>query len=96
MKELKTIHKDIPYLFRLYEKVSEIDVFKNGLATYSMVEERSGLIRCTCPGSTYHNECWHKGIVQKLRKQSPLKTLWAKWGEEAAVMRWERENGKNF
>ena len=95
MKELEVLHKDIPYLFRLYERVNEIDVFKNGLVTYSMAEQRTGLLNCTCPGSTYHGKCWHKGTVRELKEQPTIDGLWAEWGEESAIIRRGREDGRN-
>jgi len=90
MKELVTNHNGLLYLFRLYEGIGEIDVFKGsagGRADYEMELGRNGLITCSCPGHKYRGECWHKGQYSKLIKKRSLKGSFAKLSEEAAKMR---------
>lgn len=90
MKLLNVSHKGIQYEFRLLERTRIVEVTKAGVFHYVMKWDGSGLLRCSCPGATYHKKCWHPTVVHNLLASHSINEPWTEWAEEAGEVMYER------
>ena len=78
-------------LFRFPESFKEyieqnLDDFEQ---PYTITKQK-GKWKCTCPWGLYHGDekpCWHVANIPNILKEETINETWAKWAEEAALMR---------
>lgn len=88
MKILETIHKHKMYEFRYLEESKLVQISKEGVFHYR-ISSASGQFVCNCPGSIYHNKCWHMTMLPQLLTQPSVNEPWAQWAEDAErIKRW--------
>jgi hypothetical protein len=91
MKILNCIHNGIKYSFEFLEESGIIYVIKGGELAYDMFISKNKPF-CSCPGYRYRNNCWHVNEFENIKLARSVKQPWAKWAEEAGIMRIEQLN----
>lgn len=88
MKLVAIEHRGLDYVFQLVESTNQIHVYKSTLPAYTLTKLKElNVWLCDCPGQRYHNHCWHETAVQTLLREPSVEEPWAKWAEDAEVMK---------
>ncbi len=102
MKVLEVVHSRINYRFEYLEQSKVIEVVKADVPTYKIKVKLAGdsyAFECDCPGSVWHEHCWHvDGDIDKggfypgaldILFQPTINEPWAEWAEEAGRMKYD-------
>jgi len=91
MKVLQIEHKGLLYSFEYMEQSDIILVVKDNIPVYqikinwSLAADEQFI--CNCPGSVWHQKCWHTSVIPQLIAQPSINEPWCEWAEEARRMK---------